>query len=530
MTLFPKIRRVAALMVLLTSSLLLGGSLGLAQETTGTVSGVVQDPTGAIIPQATVILTNLENKSERKTISNGSGNFSIASVPAGLRYQLKVTRTGFTGWESQAFPLRPGDQVNFTDVKLKVGAVEQVTVEDVTSQSLKPLDSPERSDVITSKDLETLAIVGRDATELIRFLPGFALVSPGLNNQAPNDAVVGVSGANTGSYSSNGTGTTGIATILDGVSLTDIQTNSGTTQTVNAEMVSEVKVTTSTFSSEYAHGPTVINATTKAGSTHYHGSGYFFARDTSLNANDWYNNFLGQPRPEGRYFFPGGTLGGPLWIPHTRFGRDNTKLYFFVGYEYYNQLFSPETLGAVVPTMAQRAGDFSVASLNAHLCGARPDGKPNVNSIQPECFSENFLPNGASVSNGNLVGQGNPGGIALLNWLPLPNADPFSSVGGYNYVQEVSQQQNGSMFHTRLDYSINDSNKIYATYGRQSQITQDPVAFGYAPANSVLFPGDVTSGTISNIISAHLHARHYSDDRERVQCCGVADQRPCERG
>ena len=61
-------------------------------------------------------------------------------------------------------------------------------MEALTSQAVKPLDTPERSDVITAKDLETLAIVGRDATELIRMLPGFALVSPGLNNQAPNDA------------------------------------------------------------------------------------------------------------------------------------------------------------------------------------------------------------------------------------------------------------------------------------------------------------------------------------------------------
>jgi Carboxypeptidase regulatory-like domain/TonB-dependent Receptor Plug Domain len=499
---FPKIRQANALTVVLLLTLLPWCSRALAQQTTGTVSGVVQDTTGAVIPGAIVVLTNLDNKSERKTVSNGSGNFSIASVQAGLRYQVVVSLAGFTGWESREFALRPGDQIGFNDVKLKVGTVEQVTVEDIASQALKPLDSPERSDVITSKDLETLAIVGRDATELIRFLPGFALASVGVNNQGPNDAVVGVSGANTGSYSSNGTGTTGIATILDGVSLTDIATNSGTTQTVNAEMVSEVKVTASTFSSEYAHGPTVINATTKAGGANYHGSTYFFARDTSLNANDWYNNFLGQPRPEGRYFFPGGTFGGPLWIPHTRFRRDNAKLYFFAGYEYYNQLYSPYTLGAVVPTMAQRAGDFSVASLNAQLCGARPDGTPNVNSIQPECNGMNFLPDGSSTSNGNLVGKGNPGGIALLNWLPLPNADPFTGVGGYNYVKEVLQQQNGSMFHTRLDYSINDNNKIFATYGRQSQITQDPVAYGYAPSNSVLFPGGVTQGDISNIISA----------------------------
>jgi hypothetical protein len=473
-----------------------------AQQTTGTVTGVVKDASGALIPHATVVLTDLGNRSERKAVSNSAGSFTLAAVPSSLEYKIVVTREGFTGWESKPFPLRPGDQVSFTDIKMVPGAVtENVTVEATASQAVKPLDSPERSDVITAVDLDTLAIQGRDATELIRVLPGFALVSPGLNNQAPNEAVVGVSSAATGSYSANGTGTTGIATILDGVSLTDIGSNSGTTQTVNAEMVTEMKVTTSTFGAEYAHGPTVITAVTKPGTSTYHGSAYFFARDTALNANDWYNNYLSQTRPDGRYFFPGGGLGGPLWIPHTRFGRTNSKLFFFAGFEAYNQLYSPETLGSWVPTSAERNGDFSVASLNAQLCGARPDGNLNPNSIKPMCNGENFLPNGTAVQNGQLQGLGNAGGIALLNWLALPNADPFTNTSGYNYIKTVLQTQNGSMFHTRLDYAINDNNKLSATYGRQSQVTQDPVAYGYAPPASVLFPGQVSSGDISNIIS-----------------------------
>ena len=423
---------------------------------------------------------------------------------------------GFEPWQSQPFPLRPGDQISFTDIKMNVGSVTaSVTVEEITSQAIKPLDTPERSDVITAKDLETLAIVGRDATELIRVLPGFALVSPGLNNQAPNDAVVGVGSASTGSYSSNGTGTTGIATILDGVSLTDIANNAGTTQTMNAEMVSEVKVSTSTFSAEYAHGPTVINGVTKSGTTNYHGSAYLYARDTALNANDWYNNFQGVSRPDGRYFYPGGTVGGPLWVPGTRFGRHNDKLFFFAGFEYISQLYSPETLGSWVPTLAERAGDFSVASLNAQLCGARPDGAQNPNAIQALCNGENYLPNGSFVNNGNLKGQGNASGIALMNWLPLPNADPFTNASGYNYVKSVIQSQNGSLFHARVDYSLNDYNKFYATYGLQKQVTQDPVGLRVcAPQASVLFPGQVTSGDISNIVLVHLHTRVWQQRNE----------------
>ena len=81
----------------------------------------------------------------------------------------------------------------------------------------------------------------------------------------------------------------------------------------------------------------MLNATTKAGSTSYHGEAYLYARDTALNSNDWYNNYLQQTRPPGPFYYPGGQFGGPLRIPRTRFGPHNKKLFFFVGYEYYNQ-------------------------------------------------------------------------------------------------------------------------------------------------------------------------------------------------
>ena len=113
----------------------------------------------------------------------------------------------------------------FSDIKMQIGeATAEVTVEATESQAVKPLDTPERSDVLTAKDLETLAIVGRDATELIETLPGFSVISPGVNNQASaNTAAVGLNNGITGGFSSNGAGPTGLATVLDGVSLTDIQ-------------------------------------------------------------------------------------------------------------------------------------------------------------------------------------------------------------------------------------------------------------------------------------------------------------------
>jgi hypothetical protein len=499
--LLSRIKPAAGVLFLLVTGFLLQ-SPALAQETTGSVSGAVQDATGAIIPHASVVLTNVQNKTERKTTSNGSGNFTMASVTSGSRYQLTVTMQGFKPWRSQPFDLLPGDRPNFTDIKLQIGEVSsQVTVEATETQAVKPLDTPERSDVITSKNLETLAIVGRDAEELIETLPGFALISPGVaNTSSANTAAVGLNNGISGAYSPNGTGPTGLATILDGISLTDIQNNSSTVQTINADMIQNAKVDSANFSAVNAKGPVIFNATTKSGTASYHGSGYMYVRDTALNANDWYNNHLNQSRPDGRYLYPGGQLAGPLWIPHTRFDRHNNKLFFFTGFEVINQKFSPATLGAWVPTMAERAGDFSVKNLNAQLCGARPDGLLNPNSSQPMCYAENYLSSGNAVVDGNVTAQANPGGKALVNWLPLPNADPFQNPSGYNYVQPVEQTQNGTTLHISLDFSINDNNKLRATYGRQSQITQQPTGYGYTPNFSVLYPGAVTTGDISNIV------------------------------
>ncbi|HEY4011543.1 MAG TPA: carboxypeptidase regulatory-like domain-containing protein, partial [Acidobacteriaceae bacterium] len=501
MTSFPRLRPAARLLMLFVAGLLLWQSPVQAQETTGSVSGIVQDSTGAAIPHATVTLINLQNKSERQTVSNGTGEFTIPSVASDVRFQLKVSMQGFKTWESKPFPIRPGDRPNFTDIKLQIGeASAEVTVEAVESQAVKPLDTPERSDVLTAKDLETLAIEGRDATELIETLPGFSVISPGVNNQSSaNTAAVGLNNGITGSYSSNGAGPTGLATVLDGVSLTDIQTNSGTVQTVDSDMIESAKVSTSTFSAVNAKGPAVFNATTKHGTSGYHGELYFYARNTAMNANDWDNNYLQQTRPDGSYYYPGGTIGGPLWIPGTRFGRNNSKLFFFFGLEFLNQKYSPTTLDAWVPTLAERAGDFSVANLNSQLCGTRPDGLLNPNAVQPMCYAENYLTNGNIVQNGDVRPYANAGGVAMVNWLPVPNANPFHNFGGYNYIQPVVVTQNGDILHSSLDYSISDNDKIHAAYGRQTQITDQPVSLGYIPANSVLYPGGVTTGDISNI-------------------------------
>lgn len=489
---------------LVTLAVLCVAQTALFAQATGNVTGIVEDETGAVIPKATVVLTNLVNGGEITTTSNGAGSFAFAGlVPA--TYSFKVSAPGFDAWQTQPFPVHSGDQLNFTDIRMKVGAAAtEVTVEAKTETGIASLDTAEQSDVINAEELNTLSVVGRDATELVRMLPGYAMSTgdQGLfNRPGYNAAVVGLSGQ-TGAFSANGAGVTGIATLTDGISLTDIATNSGSVQQINIEMIQSEKATNSSYGAQYAKGPSVISAESKQGGSKFHGEGYFAARNTDLNSNDWYDNYLRQSRPAGSYYYPGAQIGGPLPL----FGRANPKLFFFAGFEYYNQNFeaNQQAISTWVPTMAERQGDFSPASLDAELCGSRPDGIANPNSIQAMCNSDNYLPNGQSVTNYNAQPFVNSSGAALVNWFPLPNADPFTNPFGYNYIQQVIENQNGEQFKATLNYNIDDKNRLFLVYGLQKEVDQDPVALNQSfPSGAMPYPGNVTTGDISNVLSAH---------------------------
>jgi hypothetical protein len=507
MKFFSGIRPTALLLVMLAAVFLLAQSKLYAQAT-GNVTGVVKDTTGAVVTKAVVTLTDQSTGVARSTTSNGDGDFAFAGVIPDLSYKITVTAANFEPWESQPFPVRAGDQLSYTDIRMKVGtASAAVTVEAEVDSNLATLDTGERSDIITAKDLNTLAIIGRDAGELVKMLPGYAMSTgdQGLFNRPGfNTAVQGLSGP-TGAYSANGSGPAGIATLTDGVSLTNISTNTGSVQETNVEMVQEVKASSSTYGAQYAKGPAVISSSTKTGGAAFHGEAYVAARDTVLNSNDWYDNYLRQSRPDGQYVYPGAQIDGPLLLPFTDFNHGRDKLFFFAGFEYYNQTFEADqqAISAWVPTMAERQGDFSAASLDAELCGTRPDGNANPNAITPMCYVDSFLPNGTAVNNNNANPFANGAGAALVNWFPAPNADPFTNPFGFNYIKQLQQNQNGSVFRATLQYNINPNNNLFFVYGLQRETDQDPVDINNSfPSGSVPYPGNITTGDVSNVLSA----------------------------
>jgi hypothetical protein len=468
-------------------------------QTTGTITGTVQDPNGAVIPDAKITLKNETSGDVRQSVSNGSGYFSIPNVIPGL-YDLSVEAPGFKAFQLDGIQVNPGDERGIRDIVLPVGnaANETITVQaDVEA----PVTSGERSALLNSKQIENLSLQGRDATELIRILPGVAVFAGGgVNNQAgydPGNVGIGTSVLGNG-YNVNGNvNRGGMDLLMDGAHIVDSGCNCGSTQTVDADMVAEVKVQTSNFGADSAKGPVVINVVGKTGTAETHGQAYLYTRQTGWNANDAFNNDEGVPRGDDNKYYPGGNIGGP--VPHT-----NHKLLYFAGFEYYHQDLNTQTLTSWVPTLSMRNGNFSsTAPDNAALC-ANPNGANSMCNLGSSL--NGFLLNGSKIPSSGVIPSSSfdPGGLALFKAYPLPNTDPRTQSQGFNFVDPLNTNQNGLMGHARVDYNITDNSKIYATYNEQRQTDDIPVRIFFSQPFAVPFPGGMSSGDVSHTVTGHF--------------------------
>jgi hypothetical protein len=492
---FPAIRLIAI-------GLLLAGQAALGQTVTATLTGTVVDASGASVPEANVTLTNTLSGNVRKTVTNAAGYYALPAIPAGT-YSVIVEAKGFQRSEVKDFALNSADERKI-DVTMTVGAVSE-TISVTASAEQVAVSSGEKAQVLDTQILQNVAVVGRSAAEFLKVLPGMTQTGNGVTN-APgySGEVIGINGNGNagkqsalGNFSANGTPTASMEIMSDGAHVSDPGCNCATPVNPNAEMIQEVKVLQAAFSAENSYGPVVINTTTKAGGSAFHGEGYLSARNYVLNANDASSNAKGlnlsgaqaAPRPQNRYYFPGGNIGGPVRLPH--FNKNRDKMFFFSGFEYFYQALNANPVLAVVPTAAMKAGDFSQASINALNPAAGVGG-----GIKP--------PNAATYPNGQVpVNLMNPIGIALANLFPAPNANPFST-GGYNFVEQVPFQQNGWQMVHRIDYSFSDNTKLFVRYYHQQEAQNFPINLWAQASDQVPYPSVIVGNNHSESVAVNL--------------------------
>lgn len=253
---------------------------------------------------------------------------------------------------------------------LSVAAAEQKVDVVAAGVEVIPVDTGEKAHVITTKQVENLAVLGRDASELLKILPGVVYANP----DEPAGLVV-KHDVGIGSYNVNGTRNTQVANTSDGANVVGPSCKCGAFATANVDMTQEVKVQTSNFAAENALGPVVFNSVSKSGTSQFHGGAYFYARHSALNSQDWRNNFFNTRKPEDSFYFPGFNIGAPL-------SKSRRKLFFFAGFEWQRQNRDLGVRPAVVPTQAMRNGDFSDASyinsLNGYDVNTVPGDVPGL--------------------------------------------------------------------------------------------------------------------------------------------------------
>src|SRR5580700_3647220 len=476
-----------------------------AQLTSATLTGVVSDPSGAVVPQAKVKLVNEKSGDTRETVTNNDGYYTFAGMAVGdLTYKLTVEAKGFVSFDAPGILLLNGEKRN-VNVTLKVGNTSETVEVLGVADSIVPVDSGEKSETLTTKELQNYVQVGSNAAEYIKIMPGFG-ISNGTNNIANyTGEVIGINGNGAagsqsplnGAYSYNGLPSNSLDITADGAHVSDPGCNCDTPVNPNSDMISEFKVMAGNFSAENQKGPIVISSIAKSGGSEFHGSMFFCARDYALNANDWIFNKDGVPLPPNKYFYPGGTIGGPVLIPGTNFNKNRNKLFFFTGFEYFYQVLNASLVRATVPTPSELTGNFSPASIAGEGAITASGGPPGaLNALGLAQF-----PNGQIPQTG--LGGMDSSMIALMKLYPQANNNP-AVTGGYNYVDSPVYNQNNTQWMTRLDYSISDNTKLFVRYNLQRETQPFPVGLWWRQTDQVPYPTPVEGKNKSDSVTASL--------------------------
>jgi hypothetical protein len=417
-----------------------------AQDVTATLNGTVRDAHAAVVPNASVSVTNEATGARRQLLSNADGYFAFTDLQIGS-YSLAIELAGFKTYRQHGITLTAGQIRSLGELRLSIGDVTETVTVEAESVAVS-LASGEKSGVITAKDLENTAIRGRDYLDMLRLLPGVVDESDGREAPGP-DGIRNL-------YINGGRENQKNITI-DGVTSMDSGSNSTVHTAPTLGTIAEVKVLTSAYQAEFgrAVGGTII-VTTRGGGRQYHGSGFWSHRHEEFNANDFFNNSRGVAKAPYRFNLAGWNLGGPLWPKN----RGNSKLFFFVSQEFTRQRMNYPLQQVRMPTALERKGDFSqTLDLNQRVLTVYD---PLTNTP----FPGNIVP----------TARINPTGVALLNVMPLPNyTDPVPSRAvQWNYLANTSGAYPRRQDAIRLDWSPTTKWQTYFRYTQDADEQHPP--------------------------------------------------------
>jgi len=385
---------VVTAFLVVTFCLICGVTRARAQSTVATLSGTVEDPSGASIRGATVTIVNPSTGFSREATTNDSGVYTFPSLAPGS-YTLTVRSTGFASVEIKDVVLNVNDRRSF-EIHLKVGQIGELV--QVTAEPSLVDESPAVANTIDRTFVENLPLNGRSFQSLISLSPGIVVAAASITDQGQFN-VNGQRSSSNGFYvdgvSANFGGASGANLYqFAGGSLPALSAQGGTNNLVSVDALQEFTIQTSTYAPEFGRQPGAqISILTRSGTNQYNGAVFEYFRNEALDANDFFNNRLGLRRPPLRQNQFGGVFGGPLPLP--RFGEGGPALisgkdrtFFFFSYEGL-RLRQPQTRITDVPTVAARLA-APVALRPFFNAFPLPNGPVNLTDLNAAAFNTSF--------------------------------------------------------------------------------------------------------------------------------------------
>ncbi|HET9710839.1 MAG TPA: carboxypeptidase-like regulatory domain-containing protein, partial [Pyrinomonadaceae bacterium] len=437
--------------------LLLFAFTATAQEFRGQLAGKITDPNGAVIPGSKVEIKNIQTGIVSTAMTGDDGSYSFQLLPPG-KYQLTVTKENFNTAVRDGIEVRVADRLTL-DVQMEIGVTAMVTT--IASGLTLETGMVNTGTVVTGKQISELPLTEGTAYQLATLAPGIAYTG--------NPLFTGpTSNGNLAAFRSNGaTGANQIT--LDGSP--NYAFDGGVGFSPPSDAVQEFKVQTNTFDAQqgYSAGATV-NVAVKSGTNNLHGSAWYFNRDRSRTANNFFGNAANQARPIRTYHRFGGVFSGPVVLPKFN-GRDRT--FFFVSYERLrDNIAEPQVF--TVPTEAMRRGDFSALIVNRNNIAAAANtvifnpfsGVQSGSNVVRTSFGCPTSGAVAANSTCNIIPSNliNPVAANLVKYYPLPNITGVASGTQNNYFSNQLRHQDYRGWLTRIDHRISANQSIFAKY------------------------------------------------------------------
>ena len=314
------------------------------QSERGTISGLVKDPSGAVVANAKVTVTNTATNNVVVVNSSQNGDYTALSLQAGT-YTVRVEASGFKSMVIANISLNASTDVR-ADATLEVGST--TTAVEVQASALQlATENSKASVAITNKLVDELPLV---VSGTLRSPFDLASLTPEAKNLGGDNGFM-LGGGQAASYGTN----------LDGVSANTTRALSKSWVSTNSpslEAVTEFTVDTNGFKAEFGHaGGGVMNFVSKSGTNAFHGSAYEFLRNNALDANNFFNNRAGIAIPVYKQHDFGASIGGPVWIPKIYKGKNKT--FFFFSYEAFRNRAGANGFSQTIPTPEMYTGDFS---------------------------------------------------------------------------------------------------------------------------------------------------------------------------